>query len=112
MKGGDPNVVRIVLVTHPDADGARDLARAIVTERLAACVNIVPGLTSVYRWQGEIHQDAEVLLVIKTAEHRIGTLKHRIPELHPYEVPEVIVVPTEGGSRKYLDWVVAESAPA
>ncbi|MBI5137584.1 MAG: divalent-cation tolerance protein CutA [Nitrospirae bacterium] len=111
MKGDDPNAIRVVLVTHRDADEAKALATQLVTERLAACVNVVPGVTSVYRWQGAIREDAEALMVIKTAEHRIGPLKHRIAKLHPYENPEILILPTDGGSRKYLDWVVAETAP-
>ncbi len=111
MKGDDPNAVRIVLVTHPDAGTAKSLATTLVAERLAACVNLVPGLTSVYRWKGAVCEDAEVQLLIKTAEHRIGPLKHRIADLHPYDNPEIIILPTDGGSRKYLDWVVAETTP-
>lgn len=109
MKGGDPDAVRVVLVTHPDADGARALARTLVDERLAACVNVVPGLTSIYRWQGKVHEDAEVQLLIKTREGRIGDLKHRVSALHPYEVPEILVLPTDGGNRRYLDWVADET---
>ena len=110
MKGDDPNAVRVVLVTHPDTVAVQALARTLVEEKLVACVNIVPGLTSIYRWQGTVHEDAEVQLLIKTTEHRIGQLKHRIPELHPHDTPEILILPTDGGSRKYLEWVVAETA--
>lgn len=110
MKGDNPLNVRVVLCTHPDLSKARELARTLVEERLAACVNLMPGVTSVYRWQGEVCEDAEVLLVIKTTEHRIGQLKHRIPELHPYSIPEILVLPNDGGSRKYFDWVEAETS--
>ena len=110
MKGDDPNAVRVILVTHPDADGARGLARNLIEGRMAACVNLIPGLTSVYRWEGEIQEDNEVLMVIKTAEHRIGPLKHKISKAHPYDNPEILILPTDGGSRKYLDWIVSETS--
>lgn len=101
---------RVVLVTAPDAETAQRLAHALVTERLAACVNLVPGIRSVYRWEGRIHEDAEVLLVAKTRADRCDALAARIQALHPYELPEVVVLPVTGGSAGYLDWVVTESA--
>ncbi|MFQ5508634.1 MAG: divalent-cation tolerance protein CutA, partial [Leptospirillia bacterium] len=77
MKGDDPNAVRIVLSTHPDRQKALDLARRLVDERLAACVNVVDGATSIYRWEGKVCEEPEFLLIIKTAERCIGKLKHR-----------------------------------
>lgn len=100
----------MVLATAPDADSAASLARALVGERLAACVNLVPGVRSIYRWQGQVEDAAEVLLVIKTRADRCGALASRLRELHPYELPEVLELSAVGGSAAYLDWVRTESA--
>lgn len=94
-----------VLCTCPDAAKAREIADALVAENLAACVNIAPGLTSVYRWRGNIHADDEVLLIIKTRAGRMQAVEERIRALHPYELPEVIALPVTGGSALYLDWI-------
>lgn len=102
--------VRVVLVTAPDAESAERLARALVEERLAACVNLVPGVRSVYRWEGSVSEDEELLLVIKTRADRATALAARVGELHPYAVPEVIELAAVGGSARYLDWVRTESA--
>lgn len=89
----------------PDADSARRIAEALVDERLAACVNQLPGIRSTYRWQGELITDSEELLLIKTTAARFEALKARLLELHPYEVPELIAVPVEHGHATYLDWI-------
>ncbi len=99
----------LVLVTAPPGEAAERLARALVEERLAACVNRVPGLRSVYRWQGEVVEDEEVLLLVKTSEDRLDALLARVPELHPYEVPEVVAVPIERGHPPYLAWLEAST---
>lgn len=99
----------IVLCTCPTLDAARDLARQVVGERLAACVNIVPAVTSVYRWQGQIQEDAEILLVIKTTRARYEVLEQTLRGLHPYELPEVIAVPVDRGSNEYLQWLSAST---
>lgn len=104
--------LRTVFVTAPDAEVARSLARALVAERLAACVNVVPGVCSIYRWEGEVQEDDEVLLVIKTREDRLAALSARVTDLHPYDLPEVLALPVVGGSAGYLDWVSAEAAEA
>jgi len=101
----------VVLVTAPDREVAERLARALVGERLAACVNLVPGVRSIYRWEGELHDDEELLLVIKTTAARVDTLAERVSALHPYDLPEVLALPAVGGSAGYLDWVAAESRP-
>ena len=103
--------VRVVLVTAPDADTGARIARALLDERLAACINLVPGVRSLYRWQGSIEDDAEVLMVIKASAQRCEALAARVKDLHPYDLPEVIALPVEGGSLAYLDWVIAESSP-
>lgn len=100
----DESAVRLVLSTCP-ADHAQTLAETLVTEGLAACVNIVPGLRSVYRWQGELCCDAESILLLKTTVDGYPQLQARLAELHPYEVPEIIAVPVESGLEGYLSWV-------
>ncbi len=104
--------IRVALVTAPTPEEGRRLARMIVESGLAACVNLLPGITSIYRWEGEVHEEAEVLLVIKTAAARVEELRERIVEAHPYDTPEVIEVEVEGGHAPYLDWVLAESRGA
>ena len=102
---------RVVLVTAPDLAVAERLVRTLVEERLAACGNIVPGVTSIYRWQGGIQRDEEVLIVLKSAAQTVPRLTARVPELHPYEVPEVVVLEIAGGHGPYLDWVRAAGGP-
>jgi periplasmic divalent cation tolerance protein len=92
-------------VTMPDAEQATALARALVDEGLAACVNIVPGVTSVYVWEGRVHEDAEVLCLVKTRPAVFDRLRARILELHPYEVPEILAFSVDDGSPDYLDWL-------
>lgn len=99
----------VVFITTPTADVAAQIARALVEERLAACGNVVPGLRSIYRWEGEIHDEAEALLVLKTTRARFEALRERALALHPYEVPEVIALPIEAGSAPYLEWIAAET---
>lgn len=100
----------VVLVTTPTPEKAAEIARAAVEERLAACGNVVPGLRSIYRWRGEVQDDAEALLVLKTTRGRFEALRDRILALHPYEVPEVIALPVEAGSAAYLAWIAGETA--
>ncbi len=104
--------VILVLVTAPSTDKAAELARTLVEEQLAACGNIVPGVRSIFRWDGAVQREAEVLIVLKTVAARIPAVLDRVPELHPYAVPEVLVVPIEAGHGAYLDWVRRESAGA
>lgn len=89
-----------------DADAAA-LARTLVDEGLAACVNVLPVMTSVYRWKGAIEEDRELQLVIKTVATRLPELEQRLRELHPYELPELLVVPVSGGSEAYLAWLTS-----
>lgn len=98
--------VRIVLTTIDNADAAARLARTLVELRLAACVNLVD-TASVYRWQGKVESAEEILLVIKTSTERISELKDRLPQLHPYDVPELIVLPVSDGAASYVAWVLA-----
>ena len=95
----------VVLVTCPSHEVGEQVGRSLVEEQLAACVNVVPGVTSIYRWEGKICRDPEVLLVIKTRRPRLAALIRRVKALHPYSVPEIIALPLVGGSRPYLSWV-------
>lgn len=101
------NECLVVLCTCPDGAPAAGLAEALVGERLAACVNRLPGVASCFRWEGRVQQETETLLLIKTTRARLAALTARIRELHPYELPEVIAVPVMGGLEQYLDWVRA-----
>ena len=100
--------VSIVLTTLGKDDDARAIATALVQEHLAACVNVVRGITSIYAWKGKISEDDEQQLVIKTSTDKVAALEARLRELHPYETPEFLVIHASGGSESYLDWV-AES---
>jgi periplasmic divalent cation tolerance protein len=101
----DVSDVVIVLTTlAADADGAA-LARTLVEEGLAACVNVLPPMTSVYCWKGAVEQDREQQLIIKTAASRVTDLEVRLKALHPYDLPEFLILSTSGGSSEYLTWV-------
>ena len=100
---------RLVLCACPDAGLAERLAEAVVGERLAACVNILPGLRSVYRWRGALERAEETLLLIKTAGDRLPELTARLRALHPHELPEIVAVELDGGLAPYLDWIVEET---
>jgi periplasmic divalent cation tolerance protein len=95
----------IVLCTVPDDAVAKQIASALVAEQLAACVNIVPGITSFYRWKGAIETDMELLLIMKTTAAAYPQLQDRISALHPYELPEIIAVSLDGGLPDYLAWI-------
>ena len=101
----------IVLTTVSDEERARGLARTVVERRLAACVSIVPGVRSVYRWRGSISEDGEVLLIIKTAADRFEELRATLREIHPYELPEIVLVPLGDGDPDYLRWLDASVRP-
>lgn len=103
--------VVVVQCSCPDAGSAARIARTLVEERLAACVQVLPGVASTYRWQGEVQVADEVLLLIKTSRACLDALTTRLPALHPYDLPELIVLETVGGLDRYLDWVEAETAP-
>jgi periplasmic divalent cation tolerance protein len=100
----------LALSTCPDESTAQSIATALVTERLAACVNRVSGVRSTYIWDGRLQDDAEVLLIIKTTDIQLPKLEARLKALHPYELPEWVVLPIHGGSQAYLDWVCAAVA--
>ena len=95
----------IALNTCPDKESAEDIARRLVENGLATCVNIVPAVQSIYRWQGKIEQDNEVLLIIKTRQDKFAPLEVLIREHHPYELPEIVAVPIDTSSKEYLNWI-------
>ena len=97
--------------TCPDAAAAERIAATLVGERLAACVNVLPGLRSVYRWRGAVERADEVLLLIKTQPDRLQPLQDRLRELHPYELPELVAVETDVGLPAYLRWIADETRP-
>jgi periplasmic divalent cation tolerance protein len=98
----------IVLVTCPE-ESAETIAREVLRRRVAACVNIVPGIHSLYWWEGKVDRSKESLLLIKTRTALLGPLQRAVKEVHPYEVPEIIAFPVTHGDAAYLDWITKES---
>ena len=99
-----------VLTTAPSIDVAERLGTVLVEEGLAACANLVPGVTSLFRWKGELSRESEVVVLLKTTARGLDALQRRLVELHPYEVPEVIALDVVSGHEPYLDWVRTEVA--
>jgi periplasmic divalent cation tolerance protein len=99
----------IVLSTFPADQDPRPLATALVQEHLAACVNVLPPMQSIYRWEGKVEEATEYQLVIKTRAERVEAVKARLAALHPYEVPEVLVLAITGGADTYLQWIQASA---
>jgi periplasmic divalent cation tolerance protein len=103
--------VLIVLTNCPDTEVADRLARTLVEQRLAACVNRLPAVNSVYRWQGAVERAIEVPLLIKSTRERLPEIQEVVRALHPYEVPEIVAIPVVAGLPAYLRWVVDETQP-
>ena len=99
----------LVLCSCPDEAVAEKLAKTVIEDGLAACVNIVPGVRSIYKWEGKLEDQREVMLLLKTAETRFDGLQLMIKALHPYELPEIIAVPITRGNNAYLDWIAAST---
>jgi periplasmic divalent cation tolerance protein len=99
----------VVFVTVGGMETAEKIGKTLVEERLAACVNVVPGIRSFYRWEGKIVDDSELLLVIKTRSARFEELKARVLDLHTYDLPEIVGLPIERGHQAYLDWIEGET---
>lgn len=99
------SAARVVLVTFPSMETARSVSFSLVGERLAACVNLLPGAESVYRWEGKTEISSEVVGLVKTTADRLQDLEARLLQLHPYEVPEFLVLNLTGGNRTYLEWL-------
>ncbi|NNL05944.1 MAG: divalent-cation tolerance protein CutA [Xanthomonadales bacterium] len=100
----------VVFCTCPNDQTAGDLAAALVERRLAACVNVLPGVRSIYRWQGQVHDDSETLLIVKTGRAAYPALQSWLANAHPYDVPEIIALPVGEGLPAYIDWVVQKTA--
>jgi periplasmic divalent cation tolerance protein len=96
---------RVVLTTAADHDEANRLARTLVEERLAACATLIPSVRSIYRWEGEVEDATETLILLKTGSDQIDVLKERLHALHSYKTPEFLVLPVESGSCGYLEWL-------
>ncbi len=101
----------VVFSTAPDTEVAEALADHLVKERLAACVNLVGGVRSVYRWEGEVQHDPEVLLIVKTDQQHLELLIETLQNRHPYDCPEIIAMPIVGGSAGYLEWLTSSLDP-
>jgi periplasmic divalent cation tolerance protein len=101
----------VVWTTVPSMEKANEIAHSVVSARLAACVNIVPGVQSVYRFEGRVHSEAEVQLFIKTTQHRLGALFAWLEQAHPYKVPELLAVPVHRASLPYGRWLREETKP-
>ncbi len=95
----------VILTTCPDIETSKIISNSLVEHRLAACVNIIPGLESIYLWEGHVRNDSESLLIIKTSKDKYDAIESMIKTLHPYELPEVISVQIDNGFDKYLDWI-------
>ena len=104
MSSSVPDLVLVLTTIAAETDGAA-FARTLVEERLAACVNVLPPMTSVYRWKGQVEQDREQQVIIKTTRDRLTALENRVKELHTYELPEFVVIAAAGGSAGYLAWI-------
>ena len=102
--------ISLVISTAPTTEVAEQLARQLVEERLIACANLVPGVASIFRWKGAVQNESEVLMLFKTRRTLVEELLDRLRELHPYEVPEGLVVPLEAGLHAYSRWVIGETA--
>lgn len=108
----DGEETMVVLVTGPGAGELARIGRRLVEERLAACMNVLGEIRSIYRWKGEVVEEGESLALLKTTRARTVALEARVRELHAYEEPEVVILPVVGGSASYMDWVAASVAPA
>jgi periplasmic divalent cation tolerance protein len=100
----------VVLCTFPDESTAATIGRTLVDERLAACVNVVPAIRSIYRWQGQVQEDGEALALVKTTAAGFPALRDRLLALHPYDCPECIALPVTAGHPAYLEWIAASVA--
>ena len=102
----------LIYSTFPSPETAEAAGRALVEKRLAACVNILPGMTSIYRWEGAIARDSEAVMIVKTRQSLANEVIAAVKPLHPYTNPALLVVPIVGGAASYVDWVLAETAAA
>jgi periplasmic divalent cation tolerance protein len=101
----------VCYVMAPSREEALAIGRTIVTERLAACANVMDGVASVYWWQGRLEQASEAVLILKTRAELVERLTARVKTMHSYQCPSVVALPIAGGNPEYLDWIAAETAP-
>jgi periplasmic divalent cation tolerance protein len=99
----------MLYVTASSAEEAKRIGKALVEERLAACANLLPGVTSIYRWEGKVEEGSEVSLILKTTDDKIQTVVARVKALHSYSCPCVVALPITGGNADFLDWIVRET---
>jgi len=99
----------LVYITVPDRGEAIRIARLMIAERLAACANILDGMTSLYHWNGELQESSEAVLLLKTRQELVKSVTDRVCELHPYDVPSILAIPITGGFQPFLNWIVAET---
>ena len=104
--------VMVVLTTLPDTGAAETFVERLLEDRIIACANLLPGARSIYRWNGEIQRDAEVVVLLKTTRSALSRLEQRFSELHPYDVPELLALDVAAGADAYLGWVRAETETA
>jgi len=95
----------LIYCTCPDINSGQQIAQALVEENLVACVNLLPQMLSIYRWQGKLQQDSECLLLMKTIQSQFTAIQNRVRQLHSYELPELISVPINDGLPEYIDWI-------
>ena len=95
----------VILVTAPSEEDAARIGKAVVEEGLVACANIIPRIRSIYKWDGDVCDDGETLMIMKTRNEKWGAVEKRVKELHGYDVPEIIAIPIEKGSEAYLNWI-------
>jgi len=105
IEGSERQEYCLILSTAPDLEEGRRLAKVLVEERLAACANLIPVAASVYRWEGKVEENPEILLLLKTERAKAGELLARLKTIHPYTCPEGIIVPLVGGLEGYLNWI-------
>lgn len=101
-------MIRIVLCTFPNPETARQIGTTLVEKQLAACVNLVPGVESIYRWQGKVETAGEILAIFKTTTAAFPAFERALGELHPYEVPEIVAIEPSAVAESYAQWVMAE----
>lgn len=107
MSAGKETVA--IYATFPDIETAEAIGRALVSNGLVACANLLPGMRSIYRWEGAIEESVEVVGILKTQSNRVGDVIAEVERLHPYDTPAIVVLPIAEGSRRYLDWIRAET---
>ena len=103
---------RLIYITAGSMDEARKIADAVIGERLAACVNILPGMISLYRWKGKVAADEEIVVIAKTCENLVEPLTARVAEIHSYDCPCIVAIPIDGGNPTFLSWIYEETANA